>query len=247
MIMKKIFLFLAVASLAVSSCRKDDDPVATPEVSIETQNTYDDDAIQKFLADNYLDTKGNIVAFDSSITTDDNEKPLSSLNPVKLPSGVVYISIYTPTNGKAIADKDKIRLMHKTMTYVATKDDKNVTNFGSAVLFRNTISGSGTPEIDPAYFYVKESVLKKYNENLTTPRTRSFFEIEGLQEALKMFKSCEISDEEYYNLQGIIIVPSRAAFARDDHFPYTTFALRNRSLVFNFQVYKTETRTSAND
>lgn len=242
--MKKIFLLLAISSLAVISCRKDDETAVTPEVSIETQNTYDDDAIQKFLTDNYLDTRGNIVAFDSSITTDDNETPLANLNPVKLPSGVVYISRYTPSNGRAIAEKDKIRIMHKTMTYVATKDDKNVTSFGSGALFRNTIAGSGTPEIDPAYYYVKNSIL---TSETYKDKTRSFFEIEGFQEAMKMFQSSEISDEENYNLQGIIIVPSRAAFARDDHFPYASFAFRNRSFVFNFQVYKTETRTSAND
>ena len=54
-IMKKIFLFLAIASLAITSCRKDDDNTDTTEtVSIETQNSYDDAAITQFLKDNYL-------------------------------------------------------------------------------------------------------------------------------------------------------------------------------------------------
>ena len=87
--MKKIFLFLALASLAITSCNNDDDNNSTTEeVSIETQNTYDDEAIQKFLKDNYFDSRGNIVAFSSTSTTDDNEKPLSDYNPVKLNSGV---------------------------------------------------------------------------------------------------------------------------------------------------------------
>ena len=107
--MKKIFLFLAISSLAITSCRKDDDTSSsTDSVSIETQNSYDDASAEQFLKDNYFDAKGNIVAFDSSVTTDDNETPLAKLNPIKLPSGVIYISRYVPTNGKNIAKTDKI-------------------------------------------------------------------------------------------------------------------------------------------
>lgn len=245
--MKKIFLFLAISSLAITSCRKDDSNSVTDDVSIETQNSYDDASAEQFLKDNYFDAKGNIVAFSSTVTTDDNETPLANLNPIKLPSGVIYISRYVPTNGKNIAATDKIRWMLKATTYVGIKEKDGTIKFGSAQLFKNTMSSTGTPEIDPAYFYVKKSVLDKYNESLTTPKTRAFFEIEGLQEALVKFQSFEIPDSENYDLQGVIIIPSRAAFARDDHYPYATYSFRNRSFVFNFQVYKTETRTSAED
>lgn len=248
MIMKKIFLFLAISSLAIISCRKDDNNTITDEVSIETQNSYDDTAAQKFLQDYYFDAQGNIVAFDSSITTDDNETPLSDLNPIKLPSGVIYVSRYVPANGKTIAATDKIRWMLKATTYVGIKDKDNVIQFSSAQTFRNTMTSTGTPEVDPAYFYVKTSVLNKYNTDHSTTKTRDFFEIEGLKEALQNFKSSEILDSENYNLQGVIIVPSRAAFARDEHYPlYASYAFRNRSFVFNFHVYKTETRTTAED
>ena len=67
------------------------------------------------------------------------------------------------------------------------------------------MTSTRTPEVDPSYFYVKKSVFDKYNETLTTPKTREFFEIEGLKEALQLFKSSEISDSDYYNLQGVII------------------------------------------
>ena len=244
--MKKIFLFLAISSIAITSCRKDDSS-STSEVSIETQNSYDDEAAQKFLKDNYFDAKGNIVAFNSTITTDDNEIPLANLNPVKLPSGVIYLIRNTPSNGKTINATDKIRWMVKSNTYIGTKGTDGVIKFDSSQLFKNTISSTGTPEVDPSYFYVKKSVLDKYNEGLTTPKTRSFFEMEGLQEGLKYFQSYEIVDGENYNLQGVIIVPSRAAFARDEHYPYAIYSFRNRSFVFNFQVYKTDTRTTAED
>lgn len=246
MIMKKIFLFLAVASLSVTSCRKDD-TTTTEEVSIETQNTYDDQAAQQFLKDNYFDSKGNVVAFDSSITTDDNETPLANLNPVKLASGVIYISRYVPSNGRTIGATDKIRWMVKATTYVGNKDTDGTVKFGSAQLFRNTMTSTGTPEVDPAYYYVKTSVLNKYNTDNSTTKTRSFYEMEGLKEGLQYFKSCEIPDSDNYNLQGIIIVPSRAAYARDDHFPFAAYAFRNRSFVFNFQVYKSDTRLSTED
>lgn len=243
--MKKIFLFLALASLATTSCRKDEDTTTTTEeVTIETQNAYDDEAIQKFLKDNYFDSKGNIVAFSSTITTDDNERPLSDYTPVKLTSGVVYISRYTPSNGKTIGTTDKIKLMHNTYTYVALKGTDNVVKFDSKFPFRNTIAGTGTPEVDPAYYYVKNSVL---TSDANKDKTRSFFEMEGFQEAIRNFQSCEIDNSENYNLQGVIIVPSRAAYARDNHFPYSSYSFRNRSFVFNFQIYKTETRTTADD
>lgn len=239
MIMKKIFLFLAITSLAVTSCRKDDETTTAEEVSIETQNAYDDEAAQKFLKDNYFDSKGNIVAFNSSITTDDNETPLANLNPVKLPSGIIYISRYTPNNGKTIGATDKIRIMHNTYIYNAVKGTDNVVKYENKVAFRNTITGTGNPESDPIYYYITPTVLEKYNTDNKTTKTRSFFEIEGLQEGLKYFKSCEIPDSENYNLQGVIIVPSRAAYARDEHFINT---YKDRSFVFNFQIYKTETR-----
>lgn len=243
--MKKIFLLLTIASLFTSSCSNDEETMVE-EISLETQNSYDDAAAQKFLNDNYLDQRGNIVPFNSSITTDDNETPLSGLNPVKLASGVIYISKNVPAGGKTIAAGDKIRWMVKSNTYVAIKEEE-VIKFGSAQFFKNTVAGTGIPEADPAYFYVKTSVLNKFNTDNKTTKTRSFYEIEGLQEALRLFKSYEIPDSENYTLQGVIIVPSRAAFARDEHFPYATYAFDNRSFVFNFQVYKTDTRTSADD
>jgi hypothetical protein len=42
------------------------------------------------------------------------------------------------------------------------------------------------------------------------------------------------------NLQGVIIVPSKAAFARNENY----YGLKNMTLVFNFQIYHTETRPS---
>lgn len=233
--MKKIFLGIAIATLALNSCRKDDDVETIEEVSIDTQNTYDDQAAQAFLETHYLDAKGNIKDF---VATDTVNVKLADLNPVTLPSGVIYVMRpgAQPNDGTPIGQYDAIRLMSNTITYVATNNDNKVT-FASAYGFKNTIAGTGLPEVDPAYYYVKKSVLEAATTDAA--KQRSYYEIEGFQEALKKFMAFDIPDESSYNLQGVIIVPSRAAFARDSHFNYTGISYRNRSFVFNFQVYNT--------
>lgn len=243
--MKKIFLGIAVCALALNSCKKDDDEVAEV-VSIETQNTYDDLAADKFLQDHYLDAKGNIKAFDSDDESDDDYTKLADMGVVKLPSGVRYIirDGAQPDPGTDFAANDILYLMSSTVTYVASKTD-DVVSFGSASTFRNTITSTGVPEKDPAYYYIKNSVL----ENATTDaaKLRSYYEIEGFQEALHHFKAFNIDNSEDYNLQGVIIVPSRAAFARDSHYNYTGISLQDRSFVFNFQIYRSEARPEDQD
>lgn len=233
--MKKIFLGIAIATLALNSCRKDEGVETVEEVSIETQNSYDDQAATAFLDTHYLDAKGNIKPY---VATDTVNVKLADLNPVKLPSGVIYVMRpgAQPTDGTPIGQYDIIRLMSNTTTYVATNTDNKIA-FSSPSGFKNTIAGSGLPEVDPAYYYVKKSVLQNATSEIA--KQRSFYEIEGFQEALKKFQAFNIADESSYNLQGVIIVPSRAAFARDSHYNYTGFSYRNRSFVFNFQVYKT--------
>jgi uncharacterized protein YbcV (DUF1398 family) len=64
-------------------------------------------------------------------------------------------------NGKTVVATDKIKLMHNTYTYVAVKGSDNVVKFDSKYPFRTTIITTGTPEIDPAYFHVRTSVLSQ--------------------------------------------------------------------------------------
>ena len=234
--MKKTFLYLAFALFAIASCREDV-PEVVPEVSIETQNSYDDQAAQLFLKTHAFDTKGNLVNYKEGDTT---KVKLADLNPVILPSGVIYIvrNGAQPVPGEPIGPYDKLRIMQSTITYIATDIDGKV-EYDSPYPFRNTIDGSGIPEVDPSYFYVKKADLEKPNIP-DVAKERKFYEIEGFQEALKFFKAYNISDDSDYNLQGIIIVPSRAAFARDFHANYSDVSFRNRSFVFDFQIYKAE-------
>jgi hypothetical protein len=248
--MKKILIYFIIIPLVFASCNGSSDPATTPPVAISVQNSYDDQAIQKFLKDNYLNSRGKLAAISDSIATDSIKTPLIDMNPVFLDSGVVYIikPDAQPENGTEIAPDDALKLMQQTMTYIAQKDaSTGVVSFGSAFTFVNNIFGSGDPTYDPAYYYVKNSVIKAYNDKNGTSVDHSFYEIPGLREALPHFKSCNIPDSDDYNLQGVIIVPSRAAFARNPHYPYFGYTWNDRCFVFNFQIYNTTPRSEAGD
>ncbi|WBV59966.1 hypothetical protein PFY12_13065 [Chryseobacterium camelliae] len=243
--MKKIFLYILAGSLCFSACKKDDEveTFVEPE-DIAVRNSYDDQAIQKFMNENYLDVQGNIKAFSSTDTADDNEKKLSELNPVKLPSGVIYIirDGAQPSPGATIetnplsTNATQIKTMMRSNYYLATDTDGNVA-FSSAGSLVNTINGGGSPITDPTFYYVKNKIKDDAGKE------RNYYEIEGLQEGLKYFKGFQnMADGDPYNLQGVIIVPSRAAFARDAHYNYTNYSLKNMSFVFNFQIYDAKTR-----
>lgn len=245
--MKKIFLYVIAGSLCFSACKKDDEEVTYVEPeNISVQNTYDDESIQKFLQNNYLDAQGNIKAFSSTDTSDDNEKKLADLNPVKLPSGVIYIKRENAqpavSEEKTIGSSDAIKLMLTAKYYLAYSNNGD-TNFISSTDFINTITGSGTPIKDPEFYYVKNSV------KTAAGKPSSYYEIEGFKEGLQYFKSFnDKPNSAPYNLQGVIIVPSRAAFARDEnYFSSIGFSFRNQSFIFSFQIYNTEARTTAND
>jgi hypothetical protein len=238
--MKKIFLYILAGSLCFSACKKDDEveTFIEPE-DISVRNTLDEQAIQKFMDNNYLDTQGNIKAFSSTDATDDNYKKLSELSPVKLPSGVIYIKREgaQPTSGVAIntdptsATASLIKTMMRATYYRATDTDGNVAlTSGGALL--NTIDLEASPATDPKFYYAKKSIV-------TDTKPRSYYEIEGLQEGLKYFTGFQnLPNETLPNLQGVIIVPSKAAYARDTNY----YNLQNATFVFNFQIYHTETR-----
>lgn len=240
--MKKIFLYLLVIGVTMASCRKDDpNPNTDVEVDATTQNGYDDEAITKFLQDNYFDEKGNVKGFNGDIKPDSTHVKLADLQPVKLPSGVVFIKREgaQPTAGKTIGATDSIKIMINAVSFKATNDNNNIA-LRSPATFQNTIMGSGIPMVDPAFYYVKQNVLDAATTEVA--KQRSYYEIEGFREALQLFTSFDMQDSDNYNLQGVILVPSRAAFGKEPHFNYTGFSLKDRSFVINFQMYNTYTR-----
>lgn len=243
--MKKIFLYILAGSLCFAACKKDDEveTFVEPE-DINVRNSYDEQAIQKFMDNNYLDSQGNIKAFSSTDAADDNEKKLSQLDPKTLPSGVIYIKragaqpedSNPPVTGVTIGDSTQIKTMMRANYYLARDIDGNV-EFGNGGSLLNTINGSTSPVTDPMFYFVKKSV------RIDAGKNSDYYEIEGLREGLKQFKGFEnLPEVSPYNLQGVIIVPSKAAFARNLHYNYTGFSLQNYSFVFNFQIYKANLR-----
>ncbi|CAH0253996.1 hypothetical protein [Chryseobacterium sp. Bi04] len=246
--MKKIFLYILAGSLCFTACKKDDvvDTINEPE-DINVQNSYDDQAIKKFMDENYLDAQGNVRTFSTTDASDDNEKKLSALPNETLPSGTVFITRpdAQPTNGVAITKGDSLRIMMNALTFVATDNNGSVVYGAKTPLTNyNTISETGIPVVDPKFYYIKD--YNKLIKNATTDiaKQKSYYMIEGFNEALQKYKAFDKADGESYNLQGVIIVPSRAAFARDPHYNYSGYSFRNRTFVFNFQVYKNITRAA---
>lgn len=246
--MKRALLCLLMAAAFTQSCKDDDDNysdvIVEPELITE-QNSNDDKAIAKYMEEHYLNEQGAVTKIDSTKTIP--QVKLADLNPTTLPSGVIVIKRQgaqpSDATGTTIGDTDVLRIMHNTTTFLSTKNDKGDIIYSSSYTFRNSIDGNGVPEVDPYYFYVKKSVLEA-STNTDEQKKRSYYEIEGFQEGIKHFKGFNLDDSEIHNLQGVIIVPSRAAYARDAHY---TSAYRNRTFIFNFQIYKNTTRPASQE
>jgi hypothetical protein len=243
--MKKILLYTCLIGLVATSCKKDDVAETYQEpADIAIQNSYDDQAIQKFLDNNYLDSNGNIKPVIANDTASANHPKLSAI-PEKqvLPSGVIIIprAGHQPTPGTTVGNTDKLTMIMTSSSYVAANLNGSV-DFNGGTVFYNNITDA-TMVKDPAFYYVK-----KINVTPSTTYDRSYFEMEGFQEGIRKFKAFNQPDAANYDLQGVIIVPSRAAFARDNYYTgYSTISLRNRSFVFNFQIYRSEARPSADE
>ncbi|WP_347218325.1 hypothetical protein [Chryseobacterium sp.] len=240
--MKKIFLYILAGSLSFTACKKDDEVEMYQEPEdINVQNSYDDQAINKYLNENYLDAQGNIKAFSATDPSDDKEKKLSELKVETLPSGTKYIMREglqpAPDKGLEIKSNSVIRIMGRAIAFQAIDNNGNIS---AQTPLLNTIDGMTIPVVDPMYYYVKQSTLK--NGATDVAKSKSYYEIAGFKEALQKFKSFDLPNSAAYNLQGVIIVPSRAAFARNPHYPYGGISYRNKSFVFNFQIYGSRDR-----
>ncbi len=241
--MKKILVYTCLVGLVLSSCRKDDIAQSYVEpADIAVQNNYDDEAITKYLKNNYFDTQGNIKEFSSTDASDDNYTSLYD-EPTKqvLPSGVVIIPRVSaqPNPGTVIGNTDVMTMIMNSKTYYATNND-GIIALGAGTTFFDDVTYA-TMTKDPTYYYVKNSVLT--NATTDAAKVRSYYEIEGFQEGIRKFKAFDQDNSTNYNMQGVIIVPSRDAFARDaSYYESSTYSVRNRTFIFNFQVYKTKTR-----
>lgn len=239
--MKKIFLYILAGSLCFTACKKDDDlEVYKEPEDINVQNNYDNQAIKKFMDENYLDVQGNIRPFSATDTADDKEKKLSQLEYETLPSGTIYIvrkGAQPTSNPQTIKSDDIIKIMGRAYSYVAIENNGNP-SFTSKATFLNTIDGNVVPVIDPKYYFISDKDPLIVKATTDAAKQQSYYMIRGFNEALQKFKAFDnLPGEAPYNLQGVIIVPSRAAFARNPHYTYLGQSYRNASFVFNFQIY----------
>ncbi|MCL1663031.1 hypothetical protein M2T78_02120 [Elizabethkingia ursingii] len=255
--MKKLLLGLLVASTVLNSCRKDDyyNQNLIPNVDQATQNSYDDTAIKDYLDTRYFDERGKIKTFDDTNKPDDKNIKLSTLAKT-LPSGVIYVirPNAQPVNGTDVKDKNVLQIMQVGFATRAIKGTDDKIQFTGSIPFFNTVDQGGVPANDPLWFYAKKALIASEQKRLdaATPNntvkvTSSYFEIEGFQEAIKLFKSFTNDVTANYNLQGLIIVPSRAAFAKDPHYNYVGASLNDYTFFFNFQLYGSKERTPSEE
>ena len=232
--MKKYLALILIANLALNSCKREDALVIVPPIPIEEQNANDDAALQNFLQNNTFSDKGTVIPLNDEAKKA-NRKALTEYQPVRLPSGVIYLHYYQPdAKNLLVKNTDAVTMQFAATTYLSGNAN-GAMNLTQPMDLSNTLTGGGIARQDPYFYYFNPA-------QLAAGLSKSYYEIEGLAEAMVNFRTCNINMEDDYKMQGLILVPSRAAYARDDHYRYNNINWNNRSLVFNFQIYKTEAR-----
>ncbi len=243
---KKFFVTLLATATFFTSCKSDDD---NKELSVEQQNSLDDQAIEEYLERHYFSAdNGKIATFDTITGNEDDNYPSLKQLAVKDPAGYYYA--YRPdveAEGPSIvsSDESEILISYDVKTFEATNDMNTYKyKYGSIYNYANTINtGDGSATTDPSFYYYEltETQIKNGIK-------REHVELKYFAEALKKFKSTLRSGRAQYNFQGVIILPSRLAYGRNKM--YTGSAVtanhsyRNASFIFNFELDKVTPRDS---
>lgn len=240
---KKFFVTLLATAALFTSCKSDDD---NKELSVEQQNSLDDQAIEEYLEQHYFSSdNGKIAKFDTIRGNEDDLKPSLKSRAVKDPIGFYYVTRPDITaNGPSIvsSDKSEILISYDVKTFQATTDDAYKYKYGSIYNYANTINtGDGSAVVDPSFYYYEPTATETKNGI-----KREHVELKYFAEALKNFKSTERSGRELYNFQGVIILPSRLAYGREKMYTgssvTTNHNYRNSSFIFNFELDKVTPR-----
>ena len=216
--MKKILLLGAILGvfLCTESCRNDNNSGLT----IEEQNTADDEAIQNFLNDYYYTSDGNIHAYAGA--TEDADKP-SLKSVAKENSDGSWYAVFpgAPTSGEHPNGQNNI-LIHYRLSYFAAGEGGTYTLYNTS---ESTLDNQGVPKVNP-YFYMKPAT--------DTVNVESYYVVPSIVENLKNFFPSGKTLYSSYKLQGVIIVPSRLGYARKSNY----LALTNATFVLNFELYQ---------
>lgn len=241
---KKFFVTL-LAATTLFSCSSDDDN--NNELSVEQRKALDDEAIEEYLNDHYFSPiNGKVLKFDTIAgNQDDANIKLSELT-VKDPAGYYYaMRPGVEANGDQVieADSSKILISYQAKVFEATNDlDTYAKKYGYVSTYTSSIdSGDGSAQTDPSFYKAFISP-----DMIANGVKREHIELKNFTEALKKFKSTGTNGRDLYNFQGIIILPSQLAYARNRMYTGTAItenhAYRNTSFIFNFELHKVTPR-----
>ncbi len=262
---KKFFVTLIACSAFLVSCKNDDDSRIDKEtkIPIEERNALDDKAIEQYLADHYFspgDTingkvvrVGIIMKYDTEEGNKDDKYPSLKSMAVQDPAGYWYAKNpyqKESSEGKTIKSNDdtKIHISFKANYFRATNDITSENNptkkhYGVLGTYGQVTydTGDGSPFSDPDFYYYIPN-----QEEAKNGVKREHIELKNFSVALKHFKTTERSLQDNFSFQGVIILPSRLAFARNNYFvgtgltEYSSF--RDASFIFNFEIPQIEDR-----
>ncbi|ADX68405.1 MULTISPECIES: hypothetical protein [Weeksella] len=248
---KKFFFALAayVSVYSVTSCKKDDDNKdeldVYVDIPLEQRNALDDEAIQQYLAKYYFHpTNGKLTAKDTIVGTNpttginDDEYPTLDNFAQRDEKGIWYaINPNVQAEGNSITSNknDSILISYDNYIFRATDNKNYKYKFGQVRLFSSTTE-RGVPVYDPVFYHVNLT-----DEQIKSGFKEEYYVLENFVEGLKHFKATNRSSSDLYHMQGVIILPSRLAYARrkvwDGNY-LNDQIYRDYSFVFSFELNK---------
>lgn len=248
---KKFFVTLIACSAVLVGCNNDDDNGVNKEtkIPIEERNALDDEAIQQYMEDFYFNSKGVLTKFDTIKGNEDDAYPTLKSLAKQDNLGIWYAE--NPNHkgtGKTIVSNDSTSIYLSSIStyFVATNSTDYKRKYGSLGQFyySSINTGDGSATQDPTFYYFTPTATEIKNGV-----KREHIELKNFVEGLKHFKTTERATTDLYNFQGVIILPSRLAYARNKYYVQSTgltefSAFRDATIVFNFELPKIEKRTT---
>lgn len=249
---KKFFVTLIACSAFLVSCNNDDDNGVSKETNIPVaeRNALDDEAIQQYMTDFYFNPKnGRLTKFDDVAGNEDDSFPALITLAKKDEAGIWYAE--NPNHkgtGDIVESNDltSIDISYNMISFRAsnnTEYKKKYTNLDTKSGSGSINMGDGSAVKDPSFYYYIPSTTEA-----SDGVKREYIEIKNLGIGLKNFKSTKRATTDLYNFQGVIILPSRLAYGRNNVYYNNQIsdrfdAYRDVSYIFNFEIVKAEKRT----
>lgn len=253
--MIKKYIVAAIATsllIGFTSCKNDDDSKDDVDPYVELsqaeRDAVDDDAINKFLSNHYFHPlNGKITTKDTiegtNPTTGINDDEYKTLNEFaqRDAKGIVYVlNPDVSAEGRSVTsvENDSIHIHVESRYFRPTTKDTKRYYFNSFSPYSTTVDTNIALK-DPSYYYypLTQSLIDLGYK-------REYFELPNFVEGLKYFKATDRNPNDLYHMQGVIILPSRLAFARRMAFVGSgitdsgEYGYRDRSFIFSFELLK---------